>query len=479
VLDWVKVRVLARGAKDIPRRVALDVLQRVSRTASFSNLILPKELSARGVGGQDAGFVTDAVYGTLRWRGLLDAIIVAAARRDIEKIDSAALDVLRLGAFQVLFMRVPDYAAVSSSVELTRSVGRARLSGFVNAVIRKISQRDRHEWESIVVSRIPKQDVTGRLAVRHSHPEWIVRELEKSLEASGLGTADGLADVLAADNEAPDVTLVARPGLISREDLAAQLPQTAAVRAGMWSPYALRVRGVNPATIPAVQQGLAGVEDEGSQLAALAVVMADGGAGTESAWLDMCAGPGGKTALLGAFAAQRGVRLTANEPSAHRAELVRQNTIAIPETTMAEVIERDGREIGRQWPRSFDRILVDAPCSGLGALRRRPEARWTKKQEDIAGLTEIQDGLLNSALDAVRPGGVVDYVTCSPVLAETREIVDSVLARRGDSARMDAAGILRKVSPSLPLPDAGGDVQLFSHLHDTDQMFISLIRKAG
>jgi 16S rRNA (cytosine967-C5)-methyltransferase len=146
---------------------------------------------------------------------------------------------------------------------------------------------------------------------------------------------------------------------------------------------------------------------------------------------------------------------------------------------MAEVIERDGREIGRQWPRSFDRILVDAPCSGLGALRRRPEARWTKKQEDIAGLTEIQDGLLNSALDAVRPGGVVDYVTCSPVLAETREIVDSVLARRGDSARMDAAGILRKVSPSLPLPDAGGDVQLFSHLHDTDQMFISLIRKAG
>jgi 16S rRNA (cytosine967-C5)-methyltransferase len=515
--------------------VALDVLRRVSQTSSFANLILPKELSARGLSSADAGFVTDAVYGTLRWRGLLDAIIAAAAKRDISKIDGDALDVLRLGAFQVLFMAVPDYAAVNSSVDLTRSVGRGRLTGFVNAVIRKIATRGRKEWESMVVSRIPKEDAFARLAVRYSHPEWIVRELSASLDAAygaayevahgGVGDSgddDGrssddagveetdaneqLPQLLAADNAAPDVTLAARPGLITPDALVAQLPPDSTVRPGKWSPYAVRVHGVNPAHVPAVQEGKAGVEDEGSQLAALALANAplgdavfgrsgepDGSIGqkrpdkkTESAWLDMCAGPGGKTALLGAIAAERGVRVTANEPTEHRARLVEQNVAGLPEGVITEVTRRDGRDFGREMPGAFDRVLVDAPCSGLGALRRRPEARWTKSADDIAELTEIQRGLLNSALDAVTPGGVVAYVTCSPVVAETRGIVDAVLKGRGSAdeegtgryERLDTAAVLKSIVPEIPLPEgARGDVQLFSHVHDTDQMFISLIRR--
>ena len=194
-------------------------------------------------------------------------------------------------------------------------------------------------------------------------------------------------------------------------------------------------------------------------------------------WLDMCAGPGGKTALLGACAAQRNATLTANEPSEHRAKLVRENCFALPAGTLEKVYERDGRELGRMFPETFDRILVDAPCSGLGSLRRRAEARWRKNRSDIKQLAEIQRGLLLSAAGAVRKGGVIAYVTCSPALAETREIVDYALAERSDLQRLDAAAVIRGFAPDIPLPDSGGDVQLFEHIHDTDQMFVALLRK--
>lgn len=533
-------RVVTLFPELLPRKVALDVLLRVSQTASFANLILPKELSKQGVAGQEAAFVTDAVYGTLRWRGLLDEVVAAAAKRSLEKIDATALEVLRLGAFEVLFMEVPDYAAVSSSVDLVRAAGRGHLTGFVNAVIRKIAARGRREWEALVVSRIPKTEPLRRAAVRYSHPAWIVAELQKAWEAAGYeGTREGtgasvsagneaasaaLADILTADNRAADVTLVARPGLVTREELRSQLPEAAEAHDGLWSPYALRVKGVQPGRVRAVAKAWAGVEDEGSQLAALALAAvpvagvrqiaglaagphtevdaeasADMGAETQvqaqvqeqtatsanesvvtaptHRWLDLCAGPGGKAALLGALAAGVGAKLVANEPSEHRAQLVRENLAGLPEGTVEKVTVLDGRVYGELEPESFDQVLVDAPCSGLGALRRRPEARWVKKPEDIADLVGVQKGLLASALAAVRPGGVVAYVTCSPVLAETREVVEAVVANDDAYSLLDTPAILRAVAPNLPLPATGNFVQLFSHLHDTDQMFIALIRR--
>ena len=451
-------------------------------------------------------FATELVYGTQRWRGMLDAVIASAAKRRTDDIDAAVLDVLRIGTFQALFMNVPDHAAVSKSVDLARSKAGARSAGFVNAVMHKIVARNRQEWESIAVSRIDKNRPAERLAVRYSHPAWIVEELTGAWNAAGYeqpaqspvqqstpagneprhdGPSDPIAAMLAADNAAPDVTLVARPGLVSRDELVAQLPESAEHEPGRWSPYALRVHGVNPERLAYVRAGLAGVEDEGSQLAALALAYAplensdDSAARTDRdrVWLDMCAGPGGKTALLGALAAQRHAVLNANEPSAHRAKLVRDNVRALPDGTIGEVWERDGRDIGTDHPGAFDRVLVDAPCSGLGSLRRRPEARWRKKPEDIVELAPVQRALLNSALDATRSGGVVAYVTCSPALDETRRIVDAVLNDRNDAERLDAVAVLRAVNPALPLPAVSGDVQLFEHLHGTDQMFISLIRK--
>lgn len=478
---------------------------RIDESGSFANLIVPKSLAAAGLTGSDVGFVTELVYGTQRWRGLLDAIIAAAAKRRVSDIDPGLLNVLRLGVYQALFMDVPAHAAVSQSVELARKLYGKGRAGFVNAVLHKVVDRTRQEWEAIVVSRVPRDEPYARLAVRYSHPEWIVRELDNAWQAAGYkvdsdSEDDGsaLTPMLTADNEPPSVTLVARPGLITVDELIDQLPAHARYQLGLWSPYAIRVHGVNPESLAAVRAGQVGVEDEGSQLAALALAEAplepltvkvsesDDANGAQSGhagddadfhWLDMCAGPGGKTALLGAIAANRGAQLTANEPSHHRAELVRANVSGLPQGVMQDVLELDGRTLGERFVGHFDRVLVDAPCSGLGSLRRRPEARWRKTPQDLTELADVQRALLHAALDAVRPDGVVAYVTCSPALAETRRIVDAILAERQDADRLDAVAVLRQINPDLVLPASSGDVQLFEHLHDTDQMFISLIRK--
>jgi 16S rRNA (cytosine967-C5)-methyltransferase len=199
------------------------------------------------------------------------------------------------------------------------------------------------------------------------------------------------------------------------------------------------------------------VQDEGSQLVALALAEAPL-EGRDERWLDLCAGPGGKAALLAALAAGRGARLVANEPQPHRAELVRGSLAGAD--GVAEVTSHDGRE-GPWPPGSFDRVLVDAPCSGLGALRRRPEARWRKQPSDVVGLVPLQRALLERALDLVRPGGVVVYATCSPVVAETTGVVDAVLAARDDVA-----------------PDPVTR-QLWPHEHGTDAMFWATLTRRG
>jgi 16S rRNA (cytosine967-C5)-methyltransferase len=249
--------------------------------------------------------------------------------------------------------------------------------------------------------------------------------------------------------------------------------------------------GNDPGAVPAVRDGRAGVQDEGSQLVTLALtgVPLDETPRPER-WLDLCAGPGGKSALLAALAAQRSATLVANEVQPHRARLVERALVAIPDGVVEEVRTGDGREVGADEPGAYDRVLVDAPCTGLGALRRRPESRWRRTPADLATLTGLQRELLDSALDAVRPGGVVAYVTCSPVLAETQLVVTDVLRKRDDVERLDTPAAVRAVlrtgpdgtTPDLSLPPgdaARTDVQLWPHVHGTDAMHLTLLRKSG
>jgi 16S rRNA (cytosine967-C5)-methyltransferase len=309
-------------------------------------------------------------------------------------------------------------------------------------------------------------DPIGHLAVEHSHPVWVVRALREALAVRGVGPAEldaELAGLLAADNLPPAVTLVVRPGLASTDELL-----RAGATAGRWAATAASWPAGDPGSLAAVREGRVGVQDEGSQLVALALAAAAVD-GRDERWLDLCAGPGGKSALLGALARERGAHLTAVEVAPHRADLVRSAVAPLGESV--EVRCADGREIGSHEPATYDRVLVDAPCTGLGALRRRPEARWRRSPADLTTLGPLQRDLLTSALDAVRPGGLVAYTTCSPHVAETRLVVDDVLRRRDDVELLDAAGL-------VPVPDVvGPTVQLWPHRHGTDAMFLALLRR--
>ena len=457
----------SRPRVDPARLAAYDVLRAVATEDAYANLVLPQRLEARRLAGRDAAFATELTAGTLRRLGTYDAILAACARRPTGRIDPPVLDALRLGAHQLLAMRVPSHAAVGTTVDLVRQEVGHGPAGFVNAVLRRVADQPLDAWVRAVAPD-PVTDPRGFAAVAQSHPRWVVDAL-----AEALGERVGeLEELLAADNEAPRVTLVARPGLADRDELlAAEGAESTA-----YSPIGVTLGSGDPGALAAVRTGRAGVQDEGSQLVALAA-LAVPVAGADAAWLDTCAGPGGKAALLGAEAARRGAHVLAGERAPHRATLVERAVAAVPRGVV-EVVTADATR--PPWSdASFDRVLVDAPCSGLGALRRRPESRWRRSATDVEDLVPLQRELLDRALDATRPGGVTAYVTCSPVLAETAEVVRHVLGSREDVELLDAdevaAGVLGQVPDHEgPLP---GTVQLWPHRHGTDAMFLALLRR--
>nr|WP_308250836.1 RsmB/NOP family class I SAM-dependent RNA methyltransferase [Nonomuraea rhizosphaerae] len=475
---------------------------------AYANLLMPRLLRERGVKGRDAALATELAYGTLRGLGTYDAIIETCVDR---APDPAVRDALRLGAHQLLKMRVPPHAAVGTTVDLVRLRVGPGPAKFANAVLRKIGSRTLDEWIPIIAPD-EADDPAGHLALAHSHPRWIVSAFRDALGAGEV------ADLLDADNSRPLVTLVARPGRSSVEELA-----ESGAEPGRYSPYAAYLPEGDPGRIPAIAETRAAVQDEASQLVALALtrVPLDG---RDELWLDMCAGPGGKAGLLDAIAtygdlaaldaafastddkdgdpagtgdaagAHRaveaggpadasgerhgsaagvrttafpgGARLVASDVQQHRARLVWQTT------RDAAVVTADGTEPAWR-PGVFDRVMLDAPCTGLGALRRRPEARWRRDPSSIAELGRLQRRLLDSALDAVRPGGVVAYVTCSPHLAETRVVVGDVTRRRDDVEHLDARDYLPEVEGLGDGPYA----QFWPHRHGTDAMFLALLRK--
>ncbi|OAH14855.1 RsmB/NOP family class I SAM-dependent RNA methyltransferase [Streptomyces jeddahensis] len=459
-----------RPKKDPVRILAFEALRAVDERDAYANLVLPpllrKAREKDGFDGRDAALATELVYGTLRRQGTYDAIIAACIDRPLGEVDPPVLDVLSLGVHQLLGTRIPSHAAVSATVELARVVlgdGRAK---FVNAVLRKVAQQDLDGWLEKVAPPYD-EDPEDHLAVVHSHPRWIVSAL---WDALGGGRA-GIEDLLEADNERPEVTLVARPGRSTAEELLDGLGEEAALP-GRWSPYAVRLtEGGDPGSLDAVREGHAGVQDEGSQLVALALANAPLD-GPDEKWLDGCAGPGGKAAMLAGLAAQRGAVLLASEKQPHRAGLVAKALSGNPGPY--QVIAADGTR--PPWrPGTFDRVLMDVPCTGLGALRRRPEARWRRRPDDLDGFAPLQRALLRTALDSVRVGGVVGYATCSPHLAETRAVVDDVLKHDGGAELIDARGLL----PGVPALGDGPDVQLWPHLHGTDAMYLALLRRTS
>lgn len=496
---------------DTARATVFDVLRSVAESDAYANLVLPKAIRSHRLDHRDAGFATELTYGTLRHQGTYDAILRRCVDRPLEKVGVTTLIVLRMGVHQLLNMRVPAHAALNQSVSLAREKIGAGPASFINAVLRRVSERTPEEWYELIIE--DAKDDTERMALLASHPAWIVRSMRQALVAHGRPASE-IEQLLEADNLAPVVNLVALPGLGSLEEAREQ----GAVDGELVEGSALYASG-DLARLESVREGTVRAQDAGSQLVARALAAAPLD-GTDTAWLDLCAGPGGKAALLGAIGVQRGASLVANEAAPHRAQLVESSMRPLPEDSYT-VLTGDGRQIRETLRKNasalpgsvepgqlFDRVMVDVPCSGLGALRRRPEARWRKSPRDIAELLPLQRQLLDAAIEATRSGGVIAYVTCSPHAAETQNIVAEVL-ESGAVSLLDSAAALReialhiegangesvsvlagekdpghtpeiKVKKGAPVVKASENpttAQLWPHVHGTDAMFLALLRK--
>ena len=434
---------------DASRLLAFDLLTEVNRNEGYSNLLLPQALNASNLEERDRSLVTELLYGTIRMQGKHDWVLAQISDRPWSEVDPGIVDICRLGVHQIHEMRIPDHAAVAATVEVARKrIGESKAS-FVNALLRSVTRKSMEDWFSPLESIT---DPVERLAIQYSHPEWIVSayyDLLKSWEE--------VEAALKINNEAATPTLVSWPGNSTQQDL---------IDLGgaptQFSPYGAHWKG-NPGALDLIKSRKIGVQDEGSQL--VAEVFAKVARG--SSWLDLCAGPGGKAALLSSIARTRGITFTANEISAARAELVSQVVHG------DRVLVSDGRAIGLLTEK-FDAILIDAPCTGLGALRRRPEVRWRRTLQDLRALTQLQRELVESAIQALEPGGVLGYATCSPHLAETSIQISDIKKHHPD---LQLIPIDEYLPANLDGATRDGAMSLWTHKHGTDAMYLALFRK--
>lgn len=453
--------------QDSARLCAFEVLEAVEAGEAYSNLALPRLLKTRGLSGKDAAFATELTYGTIRQQRFYDEIIAQACGRKVAELDVPVRVIARMGAHQLLSMRVPTHAAVSESVNLARQVTSTGPASLINATLRRISEKSRGDWERIVTAHASRDD---RLGIMYSHPSWIVQALRSALNADGYTDETDLQALLDANNSNPFLTLVARPGLLTADDLAdeAESILDTNVALGKYVSSAVTIQRGDPARLPSVRTGKAAIQDEGSQIVAqlftkIRVI------GDDQKWLDLCAGPGGKTAYIAAAGAARKAHVIANEVNAKRAALVEKSCQALGNVS---VRIGDGRLLAED---GFDRILVDAPCTGLGALRRRPESRYRRQPSDLPVLTQLQTELLDNALNLVRPGGIVLYSTCSPHLAET-ELIAGAAADNHDVELIDLPE-LAAAEIGLPRHSKKPFLQLWTHKHGTDAMFMAAFRR--
>ena len=434
---------------DASRLLAFDLLTEVNRNEGYSNLLLPQALNASKLEDRDRSLVTELLYGTIRMQGKHDWVLSQISDRPWSEVDPGIIDICRLGVHQIHEMRIPDHAAVAATVEVARKrIGESKAS-FVNALLRSVTRKSVDDWFSPLAVIV---DPVERFSIQYSHPEWIV-----SAYFDLLKDWDEVEAALIINNEPATPTLVSWPGFSTQQDLI-----DIGGEPTDFSPYGVHWKG-NPGSLDLIKARKIGVQDEGSQLVAEVFAKAAAGA----SWLDLCAGPGGKAALLSSIARQRDIRFTANEISQARAVLVSQVVHG------DRVLVSDGRTIGAS-SEKFDAILIDAPCTGLGALRRRPEVRWRRTLQDLRALTQLQRELVDSAIQALKPGGVLGYATCSPHLAETSIQIADIKKKHSDVQQI----IVDQFLPStLEGAVRDGAMSLWTHKHGTDAMYLALFRK--
>jgi 16S rRNA (cytosine967-C5)-methyltransferase len=418
------------------RRAALRALSVVDEHGTWSNLAVPEAIGGL-TEARDRAFAAHLAYDTLRWEGTLDWALGHHLRRGLEDVEPALRRVLRLGSLQLLRSSVPARAAVATSVELAREAVPAKRAtgagGFVNGVLRSLSRGlEQLPWPD------RDADPVGHLSLTTAHPRWVVRDL---LERSGVDRTEA---VLEADNVSPGVTLRSTG---DRDELLAELRASGVAAEPGSLPMSVRAPGADPRRLAAVAEGRAVVQDEASMHVVLATGTREG-----DRVLDLCAGPGGKTSHLARLVGPTG-SVTAVELHPHRAGMVERAAEA--QGLEVDVRQGDACDPPLAPDDLFDVVLLDAPCTGLGTGRRRPEVRWRRTEAEVAELASLQRRLLVAAATRLAPGGRLVYSVCTWTRAETGEVADHFSAAEGGRL------------------DQGERRQLLPDVDDSDGMFVA------
>ncbi len=438
------------------RSLALAVLRRVEEDGAFADVALDVALAGATLDPRDRGLATRLVYGTLAWQGLLDWHIAHLAGRAPDGLDRPVRRVLRLGLHQILHLdRIPSHAAVATSVTLAKRDAPAA-AGLVNAVLRRaIRERGRLPLPDAVT------DPVRHLAVAYSHPEWLVARWRERFDD------EDLRRLLAADNVAAPTVLRARAGARDRliDDLAA-----AGVRVtpGRFAPDAVTIDGTAPHALPGYAAGAFSVQSEASQLV---VRLLDPQPGDRV--LDACAAPGGKSTYAAELVGAAG-RVVAFDRRRRGAAAIMAGSRRLGLRNVL-VGAGDARRMPLRGNARFDRVLVDAPCSGLGTLRAHPEVRWSRGPNDVRRLAALQAEILASVTPHLRPGGILVYATCTISAEENEGVVEPWLAAHPELERERAADRLPGAATELGAAD--GALRTLPHRHDLDGFYAVRVRR--
>lgn len=437
----------------------MKILYEINEKGAYSNIALNKYFSAEQLRELDRAFATELVYGTVKRKLTLDRVISAYSDIKMQKLSPWILNILRMGAYQLLYLdRVPPSAACNESVSLAGRYGHKASAGFVNAVLRNIA---RNGAGRVIPSK--EDDLTGYLSVSYSYPKWLV---EKYTELFGSEFAEALLD---AGNGTPELTVRANTLKVSAEELLEKLKNEGIeAEQGKYAEEAITIKStVSLSRLEAFKNGLFQVQDESSMLPARVLAPEPG-----QTVLDACSAPGGKTTHLAQLMRNTGM-IVARDVFEHKLKLVEDNAsrlgINIIQTELYDALLPDEKHA-----EAFDRVLLDAPCTGLGIVRRKPDIKWARETKDINAITELQRTLLHNAAMLVKPGGVLVYSTCTVLPEENENMVKDFLASHQEYTADDMA-------PSLPAGLAqhakGCMVQLFPNRDGIDGFFVARLRK--
>jgi 16S rRNA (cytosine967-C5)-methyltransferase len=444
------------------RQLACEILLKVERRKAYLDILLDNSLKDSALSDRDRALLTEITYGTLRWRGKIDACLKPYFHRSSREAPPFIRNLLRVTFYQLLFLdKVPDYAAVNEAVNLAKIHGGEKIAGFVNGVLRNFLRERSRATEPAITHHSP-----AAFAIEYSHPQWLVN---KWLDYFGIEETEAL---MKANNQIPPLVLRVNCRKGSRETLLKLLwTQDIPAVATPWSPVGIAVRSSSAVDhLPGFRQGLFQVQGEASQLVSYLLAPKNG-----ERILDACAAPGGKTTHIAELMADTG-KVVATDSAARGIQKIEENAARLELTCIRATRADLSQELGTPLNKPYDRILLDAPCSGLGTLRSHPEIKWHRGAPDIERLSALQEKLLRQVSSYLKPGGILVYSTCTLTKDENETVVEDFLEHHPEFDLENASGHLPPEARTLV---RGSYFLALPHRHDTDGFFAARMRKVS